>query len=256
MKRFKLIACKVLYREIGLITSTCENFIDVTYLRQGYHDAPDVLRRILQREIDLIDGSEDPHSCDVRKSDPFDAILLGYGLCSNGIAGIKSKKYKIVAPRAHDCITLFLGSKERYRTLFDQMEGAYWYTSGWIENTRTPSKESYDYYYKQYCEEYGEENTEYLMEAQFDWHNKYKSLGYIDMPGLNFPHYEKYSREAAAHLGWQFNKIQGDMSLLNDFLAGRWDDERFLVAEPGERIAPSFDQNIIKTEPPMKKSQK
>jgi hypothetical protein len=39
------------------------------------------------------------------------------------------------------------------------------------------------------------------------------------------------------------------MSLLQTLLDGPWDDERFLVVRPGQRVAASFDDNIIKTEP-------
>ena len=65
--------------------------------------------------------------------DDFEAILIGYGLCSNGIMGISSNKYKLVIPRAHDCITFLLGSKEKYSKYFTDMPGTYWYTMSWIE---------------------------------------------------------------------------------------------------------------------------
>jgi len=38
-----------------------------------------------------------------------------------------------VVPRAHDCITLLLGSKERYAKLFGERPGTYWYSAGWLE---------------------------------------------------------------------------------------------------------------------------
>ena len=107
MKRLKVLACKVLYREISLLTSLCENFIDVTYLQQGLHDTPDILRKTLQDEIDRIDAGKDIYSCRKRENKDFDAILLACGLCSNAICGLGSKKYKLVLPRAHDCITVY-----------------------------------------------------------------------------------------------------------------------------------------------------
>ena len=43
----------------------------------------------------------------------YEAILLGYGLCSNGLVGLTARSIPLVIP-VHDCITLFLGSKEQY----------------------------------------------------------------------------------------------------------------------------------------------
>ena len=39
----------------------------------------------------------------------------------------------LVIPRAHDCIALFMGSRQRYREYFDAHPGTYYRTSGWIE---------------------------------------------------------------------------------------------------------------------------
>ncbi len=63
----------------------------------------------------------------------YDAVLLGYALCSNGLVGLTAGKIPLVLPRAHDCITLFLGSKERYLDYFQAHTGVYFKTSGWIE---------------------------------------------------------------------------------------------------------------------------
>ena len=60
----------------------------------------------------------------------YDAILIGYALCSNGVVGLTSRRIPLVIPRGHDCITLLLGSKELYRDYFDSHRGIYWYSSG------------------------------------------------------------------------------------------------------------------------------
>ena len=48
--RLKLIACKALSRELSYLSALTDNNIDTTFIRQGYHNAPDVLRRNLQQE--------------------------------------------------------------------------------------------------------------------------------------------------------------------------------------------------------------
>ena len=61
----KLIACKVLQREVASLMYRCPNTIDVTMIKQGYHETPEILRKVLQEEIDRIDGNTDPHTNDL-----------------------------------------------------------------------------------------------------------------------------------------------------------------------------------------------
>jgi len=246
VKRFKLIACKVLYREICLLSANGESHIDVTYLQQGLHDQPDLLRTVLQDEIDRIDAGEDLYSCSPIKSLDFDAILLGYGLCSNAICGISSKKYKIVVPRAHDCITLFLGSKEEYKTYFDSRNGGiFWYTSGWIDNVLMPSKERRDILTKRYTEQFGEDSAAYLIETAQSWDQQYNMCAFVDWAALNNSYYIEYTKRCAAYLDWDFDLLAGSPELLQDFLRGNWDGDRFLVLEPGQSIGPSYGDDIV-----------
>ncbi|WP_312643503.1 DUF1638 domain-containing protein [Hydrogenoanaerobacterium sp.] len=244
--RLKVIACKVLTRELGYLSAACPNYLDISWLRQGYHDEPDRLRAILQECIDKIDSGDDPFSCNETVGE-FDAIVLGYGLCSNGICGVRSKRYPIVVPRAHDCITLFLGSKERYRDLFDQTSGGvFWYTPGWIENSLVPSETTYAKKYDQYVEKYGEDNAEYLMEMEETWIKGYSAVAYVQMPDIAYPDYRGYSRTCADYLGWDHHEHKGDDTLLRDLIDGNWDNERFLVIPPNSTCEQSYDNSIVK----------
>ena len=247
MKRFKLLACKVFYREISMLTFRSENFIDVTYLQQGFHDTPDILRKTLQAEIDRIDAGNDMYSCRKRESRDFDAILLGYGLCSNAICGLSSKKYKLVIPRAHDCITLFLGSKEWYRQYFDAHSGGiYWYTPGWNECTIMPGKDRIEIKRRMYMKQYDDEETvEYLLEEEHKWMEKYKTCVYIEWEELRMENHVRYTKTCAEYLGMDFDLLKGDSSLMKNFIDGNWCKEKFLVLEPGCKISQTFDETII-----------
>ena len=55
-----------------------------------------------------------------------------------------------------------------------------------------------------------------------------------------------WAREVAAKQGWKFEKLPGDISLLQSLVDGPWDDQRFLVVPPGGRVAASFDEKILK----------
>lgn len=242
--RLKLIACNVLSREIGFLSSQSDNFIDITYLRQGYHDTPEELNRILQHEIDLIDSGDSPYSC-LPKNGDFDAILLGYGLCCNGPVGVASKKYPIVIPKAHDCITLLLGSKERYLEYFETYPGTFWYTPGWCENLETRRMRR-DRLMQEYTERYGEENAEYLVDMECSWDKDYQNVIYINWDGFPFPDYSPAAREIAQESKLAFQSLSGGSALIEDFLAGKWDD-RFLVLQPGEALEPSYDADVVRT---------
>jgi len=245
--RLKLIACKALYREISLISATCESFIDVTYLRQGLHDTPDLLRDVLIEEIKMIDAGEDVHTFKSQYINrDFDAILLGYGLCANGIIGVGSQKYPIVVPRAHDCITLYLGAKEKYQEYFDAHGGTFWYNASWIENGFTPSEQSDIEMLEIYTERYGEDNAKYLMDLELT--ENYDRCAYVKWEELLFPHHEQYARDAAKYRGWEFELVNGDSSLLRDFLEGRWDEDRFVTALPGKKFSPDYSGGIISIE--------
>ena len=61
--------------------------------------------------------------------------------------------------------------------------------------------------------------------------------------------FERSTREEARQRGWQFENLDGDMSLIRGLVDGPWDDRRYLVVRPGFRIAASFDDNVIKADP-------
>ena len=59
-----------------------KNIIDVVLMQQGLHNEPEELRRQVQKALD--------RTADVQGRE-YDASLLGYGLCSNGIVGLSAK---------------------------------------------------------------------------------------------------------------------------------------------------------------------
>jgi hypothetical protein len=248
--RLKLLACKVFFREISLIAAVCENYLDVTYIRQGLHDTPNLLKESLQREIDGIDNGSDMHSSSFEFSNKdFDAILLGYGLCANGIIGLSSRKYTLVVPRAHDCITLFLGSRQAYQDYFGKHSGTYWYNASWIENSSgVPSEETDLERLAIYTERFGEENAQYILDSHRP--ANYDRCAYVKWDELDFPKYEQCTKDAAAYLGWDFDVVRGNSGLLRAFINGEWDEENFLVVPPGKKIEPNYQdmELIVKAE--------
>ena len=161
----KLIACEIAFREICACVARSVNLFDLEFLSQGYHANPEIGIRRIQDRIDAVEP------------DRFDGILVGYGLCNNMLLGLKARRTPLVIPRAHDCITFLLGSKERYQRVFAQAPGTYYYTAGWLEN-RQRGGERVDRKqgaglgaqgrYKEMVEKYGADNARYLMETKRD----------------------------------------------------------------------------------------
>lgn len=244
----KLIACKALQREFAGLAFQSPNVIDMTMLRQSYHQTPKTLQQKLQEEIDRIDENIDPYTNDL-EGRPIDAIVLGYGLCSNGITGLRSKKYQIVVPRAHDCTTLLLGSKEKYQEYFETYKGSYFYSKGWLELGATlgDSEERLERLRQEYMYKYEDEDTvEYLLDMERMMLANYSCLTYIDWPELADEAAEQTVREAAEKKQWQFHHVEGSSQLMRDLLDGNWDEERFLILKPGEAPEPSYDERVLR----------
>ena len=142
--RFQFIVCKVMQKEAYFCAARSKNTIDIVLMQQGLHNEPDKLRNEVQQALDCTTDLQ---------GRSYEASLLGYGLCSNGIVGL-SAKIPIVVPRGHDCVTLLLGSKDKYKQYFDSHRGVYWYSSGWIETGNQPGRQRYERVLKEYEEKY------------------------------------------------------------------------------------------------------
>lgn len=235
--RIKVIACKVMQREMYLCAANSPNIIDIQWLKQALHNEPERLRAQLQQAIDETDNNTE---------ETYDTIVLGYCLCSNGIIGLHSTRHPIVIARGHDCITMLLGSKERYKELFNTYNGGiYWYSPGWIEHSLQPGKERYEMIYKSYADKYGEENAQYLMDMEQNWFKEYKHALYIKTEWLDNTGYQAYTKECADYLGWQCHITDGNFRLIKDMFDGKWDNENILVIPPGRSVKPTHDDNII-----------
>lgn len=236
MKHLHVIACHVLWRELCYFAALSPNACTFDFLPQGLHNTPDILRQSLQAAID-------------RTSPPCDAILLGYGLCCNGLEGIRARDIPLVAVRAHDCITFLLGSKERYRAYFDAHPGTYWYSPGWIDSCTMPGPQRLAQLLAEYTEKYGAGNAHYLMELEQTWIKEYSNAAYIDLGFGDNERFRAHTRACAHALGWRFDELKGDPSLIQRLFSGQWTSSDFLIVQPGQTIAASHDDAILCARP-------
>lgn len=247
-KKYALVGCEVFMREYWRAAALSEAVIDFYILPQGLHEKPAALREGAQGEIDKIEaGAGGKEGGGARAgTGGYDAILLGYGLCSNGVAGVSARRLPLVIPRGHDCITLLLGSMAAYEDCFEKYPGTYWYSGGWIERSSPPGPERSESLRKRYAEKYGEEKAAVLMEADAGQYASYKRAAYINWNLATAESDREFTRKCAEFMGWDYIEVEGDPSLMIDFLGGRWDDERFLIASPGEVIEPSYDRCVVR----------
>ena len=178
----------------------------------------------------------------------YEAILLGYALCGNGIAGLASHTVPLVIPRAHDCIALLMGGRDRYQQYFDQNPGTYFRSTGWLERGENLEQATACHPLTELIRLYGEENGRYLFEQFNGYERQYRQLTYIATGLEPDGSFEQRASEEASRRGWQFDRIEGSLGLFERLLAGDWDGCDFLVVEPGWRVTATYDERIIDKE--------
>lgn len=240
----KCLTCEALARPVYFAAAHSPHTIDVQLLRRGLHNQPPHLRASLQSAVDACEGQ------------PYGAITLAYGLCGKALEGLQARSIPLVIPRAHDCITLFLGSRARYQQQFDQFPGTYWYSQDYIErddgsgsalSMGAASLGDVQTEYEGYVQKFGKDNADYLMEVMGAWQKHYQRAVYLDT-GLNDSGaVEDIARAEADRRGWSFERIPADLVLVRRLLHGDWDAD-FLVIQPGQRVRMSLDDDILAAE--------
>lgn len=244
--RLKLIACEVMYREFCWAVASSPHAVDVEFVEKGLHDlGAEPMRSRLQAIVDRV-----PEGV-------YNAILLGYGLCNNGVVGLTARHTPLVLPRAHDCITLFLGSRWRYQKYFDENPGVYFKTSGWIERgdvsgeltqQTVQHRTGMTMSYEELVERYGEDNAAFLWESLCNTTRNYSQFTFIEMGIEPDDRFERQTRQEAQERGWRFEKVRGDLRLISMLVRGEWPAEEFLIVEPGRSISAPMDEGIVAAE--------
>lgn len=246
--RFKLISCEVFFREICLSMARTPHLIDVDFTDKGAHDRSDFLRQLLQEKIDQVETS----------GRTYDAILLGFGLCGNATLHLQARTIPLVIPRAHDCCTLFLGSRQRFQHYFKENPSMPFSSAGYMERGDTYVHEDgyqrlvgADHSFADMVEKYGEENARYIWEtlhppsASYDGHK----LVYIEVPETAHLGYAELCKQKAEADGKAFVLLTGDVRLLDMMVRGDWPESEFLVVQPGQQIKAVYDwEQILRAE--------
>lgn len=257
MKR-KLFSCEVMKDEVLWLIDRLGlgDTIEPDWLEMGLHQEPDKLNAELKKRIAACEGLG------------FDAILLMFGLCSNAVIGLTPPAdSRLVIPRVHDCISVYLGSGRRYLAEHNAEPGTYWFSRGFLHRTDGAGWEDgglgTDFggldengqrmnraeLRQSYIEQYGEDNAEYLMEVLVDsWKANYRRAVYLEWADFAGKAADReVVKNHADENGWEFSSMDVNLRLLKGLLQGEWPPEEFLVVEPGQVLTASNTEAIFKT---------
>ena len=143
---------------------------------------------------------------------------------------------------------------------FNDHPGTYFLTSGWIERGSDAGElnqisiqhtTGMNRSYEELVQQYGEDNAKYIYE-QLDQTKHYKRVTFIRMGSEPNDSFRLHSKRRAADHKWEFEEVEGDMTMIRRLVNGNWSDADFLVVPPGWRIAARYDDAIITAEPVLK----
>lgn len=248
-RTFKFIGCEIIYREACRLAAAGPHRVDLEFLRKGLHDqeTPRMVAEV-QAAVDAVDARAG-----------YEAILLGYARCNDGLVGVAARDIPLVVARAHDCITFFLGSRTAYKACFDAHPGTYYYTTGWVERAdasgagglpQTGSGEGVmaklglNESYEQLVATYGRENADFITESLGDWRKNYSRGLYIEMGVCDERAFIAAARRQAEKNHWAFEVRKGDWTLLQKLFYGEWDDD-FVIVAPGRHIIARNDDRVL-----------
>jgi hypothetical protein len=215
-----VIACKVFQ---NFIESYLPDGLagEITFLDYGLHAVPRNLKKALQEQIETV-------------SEPS-LVVLGYGLCGNGLDGIKAGRHTLLAPRTDDCIAIFLGSYQAYQRQFSDSPATYYLSKGWLESGSNPLQE-----YQRYVEKYGEKQAKWLMDTQY---RHYKRLALVAHQPDDLIKYRPLAKDVAdycAQWGVRYEEILGSDEYVRRLgqvaLALELAGDDFVVVPPGGEL--------------------
>ena len=228
-----IIACRVLQTMLEQLLP--ERLADRTvFMDYGLHRVPANLTRELQ---DTMDAIKDPS-----------LVVLGYGLCGNGLDGIVVGKHTLLIPKVDDCIAILLGSRQAYIREFTAVPGTYYLSKGWLQPGSHPLKE-----YEKYAQKYGAEEAAWIMDQQY---RNYERLVLVAHSQSDLEKYRPQALEVARYCeqwGMRYEEILGSdryvrrlIEIIDDPAKG---DKEFIIVSPGGQVRQEMFWDFQMVEP-------
>jgi hypothetical protein len=216
-QRVVLIACKIIQEP--LLSSLPEGFVaEKHFMEFGLHRHPDRLRQGIQ---EIIDNLIQP--C---------LVVLGYGLCGNGLHGIKARQHTLLIPRVDDCIPILLGSYDIYLRQMQAEPATFYLSPGWLESGSHPLNE-----YQEYLQQFGRADSDMLIDMQY---RNCKRLAFVSHNQSNLDAYREQAQEVARFCqrwGTRYQEILGSDSYIRRLVEVLQEPSKagddFLIISPG-----------------------
>lgn len=177
-------------------------------------------------------------------------VIIGYGLCGNGLVGVKARAHTLIIPRIHDCVAMFLGSHQRYLQRFFAAPNTYYLTKGWIDAKDEPLAD-----YLDYVRDYDKETADYLVEMKYRHYRKLCMVGFSEA--------ELNSCRAAAmevaefcklRFGMEYEEVIGTTELIEALVREplhlKASDDAFVVVAPGGEVTQELFLRAGEAAPP------
>jgi hypothetical protein len=221
-KKIKFISCEVLLDEIK---DKIPGNWEVTSMEKRLHERSDELRKKLQEEIDRSEG--------------FDIIFLGFGLCGKSVEGLISKDSVLVLPKSDDCIAILLGSVEEYKKQTNKEPGTYYLTRGYIGEAE---EDIVGGGFSGIREKYDEDTWKWIIKEML---KNYKRLVFINTGNYDPEKWRNMALEEAKKLELEFEEIKSTGGFFRKISEGEWGND-FVKVEPGQKVsAEMFTNNNI-----------
>jgi len=205
----RVVSCRTIQLEVEkALRETGRNY-PVSWVESGLHNYPEKLRDKLQETLDRIAA---------------DRVLLAMGFCGNALAGLETRDFELVFPRADDCITFLLGSPEERR----RYERTYFLSKGWLQGERNIYEE-----YKYTLQKYGTEHGKAIFRMML---GHYKYLGVLDTGVCDFDALAAQAGAIADELELTLRTIPAADRFLKELLTGPWPEERFRIVAPNTAV--------------------
>jgi len=214
-----VIACRGLQDLLG---SRLADGVPTIWLDVSLHNTPKKMVAALQERVDAL-------------AEPSN-VIVGYGLCGNGLVGVKSREHTLIIPRIHDCVAMFLGSHQRYLQRFFANPNTYYLTKGWIDAKDEPLTD-----YLDYVKEFDEETADYLVEMKYRHYRKLCMIGFseVDLDSWR-PAAMKVAEFCKERFGMEYEEVIGTTELIEALLAEpahlEEGNDAFVVVPPGGEV--------------------
>jgi hypothetical protein len=218
-----IVACDVVRTEFE--KALAGRPVKSLYLEYSLHSTPSLMGGRIAEAIDEL------------KANGAERVVLGYGLCSNGVVGLESQG-GLVMPRCHDCVAMLLGSPKRYFEMFRKYPGTYFLTEGWIRNKADPLSTVQH----KYSPKMGEKKAFRGMSLELA---NYKAFCFVDNGVGDREAVRERTKENCKVFNKEYMELASGIDYFIGLLDGPHPDEEFLVLQSGQKVKNEYFYQII-----------